>query len=128
MDSKYLTKEEVIQVVNALLVGAFDNLEKYTSIIDLTTEEALQKVENYLNRKVPKQLKFVVARMVQTSILTTYANESNLQSGESIKRIKEDTKEVEFDTASESPNININILSFNTDILKELHRYRVISR
>lgn len=126
MDSKYLTKEEVIQVVNALLVGAFDNLEKYTSIIDLTTEEMLQKVENYLNRKVPKQLKFVVARMVQTSILTTYANESNLQSGESIKRIKEDTKEVEFDTASESPNINI--LSFNTDILKELHRYRVISR
>lgn len=126
MDSKYLTKEEVIQVVNALLVGAFDNLEKYTSIIDLTTEEALQKVENYLNRKVPKQLKFVVARMVQTSILTTYANESNLQSGESIKRIKEDTKEVEFDTASESPNINI--LSFNTDILKELHRYRVMSR
>lgn len=126
MDSKYLTKEEVIQVVNALLVGAFDNLEKYTSIIDLTTEEALQKVENYLNRKVPKQLKFVVARMVQTSILTTYANESNSQSGESIKRIKEDTKEVEFDTASESPNINI--LSFNTDILKELHRYRVMSR
>lgn len=126
MDSKYLTKEEVIQVVNALLVGAFDNLEKYTSIIDLTTEEALQKVENYLNRKVPKQLKFVVARMVQTSILTTYASESNLQSGESIKRIKEDTKEVEFDTASESPNINI--LSFNTDILKELHRYRVMSR
>nr|DAZ69230.1 MAG TPA: tail connector protein [Caudoviricetes sp.] len=126
MDSKYLTKEEVIQVVNALLVGAFDNLEKYTSIIDLTTEEALQKVENYLNRKVPKQLKFVVARMVQTSILTTYANESNLQSGESIKRIKEDTKEVEFDTASESPNLNI--LSFNTDILKELHRYRVMSR
>lgn len=126
MDSKYLTKEEVIQVVNALLVGAFDNLEKYTSIIDLTTEEALQKVENYLNRKVPKQLKFVVARMVQTSILTTYASESNLQSGESVKRIKEDTKEVEFDTASESPNINI--LSFNTDILKELHRYRVISR
>lgn len=126
MDSKYITKEEVIQVVNALLVGAFDNLEKYTSIIDLTTEEALQKVENYLNRKVPKQLKFVVARMVQTSILTTYANESNLQSGESIKRIKEDTKEVEFDTASESPNLNI--LSFNTDILKELHRYRVMSR
>lgn len=126
MDSKYLTKEEVIQVVNALLVGAFDNLEKYTSIIDLTTEEALQKVENYLNRKVPKQLKFVVARMVQTSILTTYASESNLQSGESVKRIKEDTKEVEFDTASESPNINI--LSFNTDILKELHRYRVMSR
>lgn len=126
MDSKYLTKEEVIQVVNALLVGAFDNLEKYTSIIDLTTEEMLQKVENYLNRKVPKQLKFVVARMVQTSILTTYANESNLQSGESVKRIKEDTKEVEFDTASESPNINI--LSFNTDILKELHRYRVMSR
>lgn len=126
MDSKYLTKEEVIQVVNALLVGAFDNLEKYTSIIDLTTEEALQKVENYLNRKVPKQLKFVVARMVQTSILTTYANESNLQSGESIKRIKEDTKEVEFDTASESSNLNI--LSFNTDILKELHRYRVMSR
>ena len=126
MDSKYLTKEEVIQVVNALLVGAFDNLEKYTSIIDLTTEEALQKVENYLNRKVPKQLKFVVARMVQTSILTTYASESNLQSGESVKRIKEDTKEVEFDTASESPNINI--LSFNNDILKELHRYRVISR
>lgn len=126
MDSKYLTKEEVLQVVNALLVGAFDNLEKYTSIIDLTTEEALQKVENYLNRKVPKQLKFVVARMVQTSILTTYASESNLQSGESIKRIKEDTKEVEFDTASESPNINI--LSFNTDILKELHRYRVMSR
>jgi hypothetical protein len=126
MDSKYLTKEEVIQVVNALLVGAFDNLEKYTSIIDLTTEEALQKVENYLNRKVPKQLKFVVARMVQTSILTTYANESNLQSGESIKRIKEDAKEVEFDTASESPNLNI--LSFNTDILKELHRYRVMSR
>lgn len=126
MDSKYLTKEEVIQVVNALLVGAFDNLEKYTSIIDLTTEEMLQKVENYLNRKVPKQLKYVVARMVQTSILTTYASESNLQSGESIKRIKEDTKEVEFDTASESPNINI--LSFNTDILKELHRYRVMSR
>ena len=126
MDSKYLTKEEVIQVVNALLVGAFDNLEKYTSIIDLTTEEALQKVENYINRKVPKQLKFVVARMVQTSILTTYASESNLQSGESVKRIKEDTKEVEFDTASESPNINI--LSFNTDILKELHRYRVMSR
>lgn len=126
MDSKYLTKEEVIQVVNALLAGAFDNLEKYTSIIDLTTEEMLQKVENYLNRKVPKQLKFVVARMVQTSILTTYASESNLQSGESVKRIKEDTKEVEFDTASESPNINI--LSFNTDILKELHRYRVISR
>lgn len=126
MDSKYLTKEEVIQVVNALLVGAFDNPEKYTSIIDLTTEEALQKVENYLNRKVPKQLKFVVARMVQTSVLTTYASESNLQSGESVKRIKEDTKEVEFDTASESPNINI--LSFNTDILKELHRYRVISR
>lgn len=126
MDSKYLTKEEVIQVVNALLVGAFDNLEKYTSIIDLTTEEMLQKVENYLNRKVPKQLKFVVARMVQTSILTTYASESNLQSGESVKRIKEDTKEVEFDTASESPNINI--LSFNNDILKELHRYRVMSR
>lgn len=126
MDSKYLTKEEVIQVVNALLVGAFDDLEKYTSIIDLTTEEALQKVENYLNRKVPKQLKYVVARMVQTSILTTYANESNFQSGESIKRIKEDTKEVEFDTSSESPNINI--LSFNTDILKELHRYRVMSR
>lgn len=126
MNSKYLTKEEVIQVVNALLVGAFDNLEKYTTIIDITTEEALQKVENYLNRKVPKQLKFVVARMVQTSILTTYASESNLQSGESVKRIKEDTKEVEFDTASESPNINI--LSFNTDILKELHRYRVISR
>lgn len=126
MDSKYLTKEEVIQVVNALLTGAFDNLEKYTSIIDLTTEEALQKVENYLNRKVPKQLKYVVARMVQTSILTTYASESNLQSGESVKRIKEDTKEVEFDTASESPNINI--LSFNTDILKELHRYRVMSR
>lgn len=126
MDSKYLTKEEVIQAVNALLVGAFDNLEKYTSIIDLTTEEALQKVENYLNRKVPKQLKFVVARMVQTSILTAYASESNLQSGESVKRIKEDTKEVEFDTASESPNINI--LSFNNDILKELHRYRVISR
>lgn len=126
MDSKYLTKEEVLQVVNALLVGAFDNLEKYTSIIDLTTEEMLQKVENYLNRKVPKQLKFVVARMVQTSILTTYASESNLQSGESVKRIKEDTKEVEFDTASESPNINI--LSFNTDILKELHRYRVMSR
>lgn len=126
MDSKYLTKEEVIQVVNALLVGAFDNLEKYTSIIDLTTEEMLQKVANYLNRKVPKQLKFVVARMVQTSILTTYASESNLQSGESVKRIKEDTKEVEFDTASESPNINI--LSFNTDILKELHRYRVMSR
>lgn len=126
MDSKYLTKEEVIQVVNALLVGAFDDLEKYTSIIDITTEEMLQKVENYLNRKVPKQLKFVVARMVQTSILTTYANESNLQSGESIKRIKEDTKEVEFDTASESPNINI--LSFNTDILKELHRYRVMNR
>ena len=126
MDSKYLTKEEVIQVVNALLVGAFDDLEKYTSVIDLTTEEALQKVENYLNRKVPKQLKFVVARMVQTSILTTYASESNLQSGESVKRIKEDTKEVEFDTASESPNINI--LSFNTDILKELHRYRVMSR
>lgn len=126
MDGKYLTKEEVIQVVNALLVGAFDNLEKYTTIIDITTEEMLQKVENYLNRKVPKQLKFVVARMVQTSILTTYANESNLQSGESIKRIKEDTKEVEFDTASESPNLNI--LSFNTDILKELHRYRVMSR
>lgn len=126
MDSKYLTKEEVIQVVNALLVGAFDDLEKYTSIIDLTTEEMLQKVENYLNRKVPKQLKYVVARMVQTSILTTYANESNLQSGESVKRIKEDTKEVEFDTASESPNINI--LSFNTDILKELHRYRVMNR
>ena len=126
MDSKYLTKEEVIQVVNALLVGAFDNLEKYTTIIDITTEEMLQKVENYLNRKVPKQLKYVVARMVQTSILTTYASESNLQSGESVKRIKEDTKEVEFDTASESPNINI--LSFNTDILKELHRYRVISR
>lgn len=126
MDSKYLTKEEVIQVVNALLVGAFDNLEKYTSIIDLTTEEMLQKVENYLNRKVPKQLKYVVARMVQTSILTTYASESNLQSGESVKRIKEDTKEVEFDTASESPNINI--LSFNNDILKELHRYRVMSR
>lgn len=126
MDSKYLTKEEVIQVVNALLAGAFDNLEKYTTIIDITTEEMLQKVENYLNRKVPKQLKFVVARMVQTSILTTYASESNLQSGESVKRIKEDTKEVEFDTASESPNINI--LSFNTDILKELHRYRVISR
>lgn len=126
MDSKYLTKEEVIQVVNALLVGAFDNLEKYTSIIDLTTEEALQKVENYLNRKVPKQLKYVVARMVQTSILTIYASESNLQSGESVKRIKEDTKEVEFDTASESPNLNI--LSFNTDILKELHRYRVMSR
>lgn len=126
MDSKYLTKEEVLQVVNALLVGAFDNIEKYTSIIDITTEEMLQKVENYLNRKVPKQLKYVVARMVQTSILTTYANESNLQSGESIKRIKEDTKEVEFDTASESPNINI--LSFNTDILKELHRYRVMSR
>lgn len=126
MDSKYLTKEEVIQVVNALLVGAFDNLEKYTTIIDITTEEMLQKVENYLNRKVPKQLKFVVARMVQTSILTAYASESNLQSGESVKRIKEDTKEVEFDTASESPNINI--LSFNNDILKELHRYRVISR
>lgn len=126
MDGKYLTKEEVIQVVNALLVGAFDNLEKYTTIIDITTEEMLQKVENYLNRKVPKQLKYVVARMVQTSILTTYANESNLQSGESVKRIKEDTKEVEFDTASESPNINI--LSFNTDILKELHRYRVMSR
>lgn len=126
MDSKYLTKEEVIQVVNALLVGAFDNLEKYTSIIDITTEEMLQKVENYLNRKVPKQLKYVVARMVQTSILTIYASESNLQSGESVKRIKEDTKEVEFDTASESPNINI--LSFNNDILKELHRYRVISR
>lgn len=126
MDSKYLTKEEVIQVVNALLVGAFDNLEKYTTIIDITTEEMLQKVENYLNRKVPKQLKYVVARMVQTSILTTYASESNLQSGESVKRIKEDTKEVEFDTASESPNINI--LSFNNDILKELHRYRVISR
>lgn len=126
MDSKYLTKEEVLQVVNALLVGAFDNLEKYTSIIDLTTEEMLQKVENYLNRKVPKQLKYVVARMVQTSILTTYASESNLQSGESVKRIKEDTKEVEFDTASESPNINI--LSFNNDILKELHRYRVMSR
>lgn len=126
MDSKYLTKEEVIQVVNALLVGAFDNLEKYTTVVDITTEEMLQKVENYLNRKVPKQLKYVVARMVQTSILTTYANESNLQSGESVKRIKEDTKEVEFDTASESPNINI--LSFNTDILKELHRYRVMSR
>lgn len=126
MDSKYLTKEEVIQVVNALLVGAFDNLEKYTTIIDITTEEMLQKVENYLNRKVPKQLKYVVARMVQTSILTTYASESNLQSGESVKRIKEDTKEVEFDTASESPNINI--LSFNNDILKELHRYRVMSR
>ena len=126
MDSKYLTKEEVLQVVNALLVGAFDNLEKYTSVIDLTTEEMLQKVENYLNRKVPKQLKYVVARMVQTSILTTYASESNLQSGESVKRIKEDTKEVEFDTASESPNINI--LSFNNDILKELHRYRVMSR
>lgn len=126
MDSKYLTKEEVIQVVNALLVGAFDNLEKYTTVVDITTEEMLQKVENYLNRKVPKQLKYVVARMVQTSILTTYANESNLQSGESVKRIKEDTKEVEFDTASESPNINI--LSFNNDILKELHRYRVMSR
>lgn len=126
MESKYLTKEEVIQVVNALLVGAFDNIEKYTSIIDITTEEMLQKVENYLNRKVPKQLKYVVARMVQTSILTTYASESNLQSGESVKRIKEDTKEVEFDTASESPNINI--LSFNNDILKELHRYRVMSR
>lgn len=126
MDSKYLTKEEVIQVVNALLVGAFDNLEKYTTVVDITTEEMLQKIENYLNRKVPKQLKYVVARMVQTSILTTYANESNLQSGESVKRIKEDTKEVEFDTASESPNINI--LSFNTDILKELHRYRVMNR
>lgn len=126
MDSKYLTKEEILQVVNALLVGAFDDLEKYTSVIDVTTEEMLQKVENYLNRKAPKQLKFVVARMVQTSILTTYASESDLQSGESVKRIKEDTKEVEFDTASESPNINI--LSFNNDILKELHRYRVISR
>lgn len=126
MDSKYLTKEEVIQVVNALLQGAFDDLSKYTSIIDITTEEMLQKVENYLNRKVPKQLKFVVARMVQTTILNTYSSESNLQSNESVKRIKEDTKEVEFDTASESPNINI--LSFNTDILKELHRFRVMSR
>lgn len=126
MDSKYLTKEEVIQVVNALLQGAFDDLSKYTSIIDITTEEMLQKVENYLNRKVPKQLKYVVARMVQTTILNTYSSESNLQSNESVKRIKEDTKEVEFDTASESPNVNI--LSFNNDILKELHRFRVMSR
>lgn len=126
MDSKYLTKEEVIQVVNALLQGAFDDLSKYTSIIDITTEEMLQKVENYLNRKVPKQLKYVVARMVQTTILNTYSSESNLQSNESVKRIKEDTKEVEFDTAGESPNVNI--LSFNNDILKELHRFRVMSR
>lgn len=121
---KYLTKQEVISVVNALLTGAFDDLSKYTAIIDITTDEMLQKVENYLNRRVPKELKFVVARMVQTTILNQYASESNFNSNESIKRIKEDEKEVEFDTAIETPNISI--LSFNNDILKELHRYRVV--
>ena len=110
-----LSNNEVMLILKPIL--KISNSEQ-DPLLDILISETIQRVANYINQPPPIELKYAVARIAAANYKTNFTDNG----GNNVAKIKEDQREVEFESSGDSPDSFLKSLS--VDVRQDLMRFR----